>query len=315
MKKNIKLAEKIINKRFSKNDETYGLYILSCYGLLSKFGENYTPLIENLFQNTNFYTENKTLQEILLENNTLSHIPVELETENTSIIAVSFFSDDLFFNEYGKVIHKKTNPKIFCSTLTQSKNDILNVFTHEASHLIKGAINNVTKEPYNSFTIRCGLNTVKYYIENEDIYTLNKNRTLDEIINVFQVSDIMSEIKKLTPEELPKEARSYFQELDLNTLDDPYGYDFFHDICLPLWQNEHFKTNIEDHIITGELDEIANDFDKIVDSPLFEDFSYYLDCIEIKIENNEEIYELVEWIISTIKIYLIKTQKAKEKTI
>ena len=51
----INLARDCISGAIDEEDKNYGLFFLSCYGLISKFGSQYSDLIKYAFSETKFF--------------------------------------------------------------------------------------------------------------------------------------------------------------------------------------------------------------------------------------------------------------------
>ena len=134
MKELLKQAESIINKRFDKNDPNYGLLVMGCFALLSKFGEDYTPIVERVMLETEFYIGKKPLSELLKEGGIDAEDAFRGEefydTEMT-VTAISSPGVYLSIGENGKIVFERETPAIFCITIGEDANAILNAFVHE----------------------------------------------------------------------------------------------------------------------------------------------------------------------------------------
>jgi hypothetical protein len=69
MKKTLDITKRIIDDNYDHDDELYGILFLTCYGLVSKYGDTYADLIHKLFTLTTFVIEDKPLKELLLNSN------------------------------------------------------------------------------------------------------------------------------------------------------------------------------------------------------------------------------------------------------
>lgn len=248
-----KLSEEIVSKRFSKNDKNYGLYYLCCYGLLEKFGDKHLYLVEKLFKNCNFYIDNKSLKELLesanFDSNFINDCPDMIATCSSGI------SVELDAKTQ-KLCAIKNEPQLFYYDCTQDANiDLISVL-HESSHILKGLINNFSSLPDDScIFIRCGFLVERYETDGKHIYISRQYSMLDEVINVLQVADMMKAIKSIDRTQLGSEVLDFFDKLDLDNLDKPFGYDEQVILVQSLWQNKHFKNAIEENIVDGYLDE------------------------------------------------------------
>lgn len=312
MKKYIKIANEIIDKRFNKDDENYGLLVLGCYGLLTKFGDTYAPIIEKLFLDTNFFIANKNLMELFEEANLdpLEYGFTEDWNKNKNyLIAISIPGNYLYFEPDGTVGYVSDGTYVLCSTAGHGKkkeNRLLNSFIHEMAHLVKGSVNAVIKEKSNNYAIRSGLNVLESYVKDNQVVTISRNVSLDEVINTLQVVDMLEEIKRLDKSELSLEVSNYFDKLDLETLDTSLGYDFAVRLVEPLWANTRFKTNIEDNVVEGNIWEIEENFNQVIGSSFFETFSKYLDEIDENFLDGNLVEKYSEIVSSIVDLYNIK---------
>lgn len=312
MRKNIEIANEIINKIFSKDDENYGLLVLGCYGLLTKFGENYTPIIEKLFLETNFFIANKNLMDLFNEaglNPDEYGFTEDWNKNKNYLIAISIPGNYLYFEQDGTVGYVSDGTYVLCSTSGYGKkkeNKLLNSFIHEMAHLVKGYINTVVKEKSDNYAIRSGVNILESYVEADQVVTISKNTILDEVINTLQVVDMLEKIKKLDKNILSLEVANYFNKLDLESLDTSLGYDFAVRLVEPLWANIRFKNNIEDNIVEGNIEKIEDDFNQVIGSSLFETFSRYLDTIDDNFLDANLVEKYSEIVSSIVDLYNIK---------
>ena len=63
MKENLLTTEHIMERRYSIGDDLYGIMFLVCYALVSRYGEVYRPVIENVIRNTEVYIDEVELLE------------------------------------------------------------------------------------------------------------------------------------------------------------------------------------------------------------------------------------------------------------
>ena len=160
MNKYLRQAESIISRRFDKSDENYGLLVMGCFALLSKFGDEYLPIVEKVMLETDFHIGNKPLSELLNEGGIAAEDAFRGEefydTEMT-VTAISSPGIDLWVED-GKIMMEKETPAIFCTTIDGDATTILNAFVHEVAHLIKSTVNVVYSDSPKHFLVRNGLN-------------------------------------------------------------------------------------------------------------------------------------------------------------
>ena len=288
MKKNLTLAYEIVNKRFNNNDTNYGLYVLGCYGLLSKFGDAYLPLVKKLFSECEFYIDNKPILELEAEANS----EYDNEIEDPTKIASSCNGHG-FIVEDGKIKYEKIPLKIFVSTYDGNNNDILNSFIHEGAHIIKGSVNAVREcENKERLVIRSGISTQEFFLKDNEVYEYACNVIIDEVVNVFQTTDMMIKIKDLDPSLLDGEVLKFFNTLKYSTMHEHLGYESYIPLTEMLWKNENFKTLIECNIVTENVDNVASGFDEITKEN--DSFSIMADCLEqLCYTEDDETYDIL----------------------
>lgn len=301
MKDRLLLAEQIVSSRFKKDNIYYGMYVLSCYGLLTKY-EDYSDIIKKLFETCEFYITNKQLKELNYD-----IYEFDVNDDNGEILGFSDIGKDCYIDNDELIIYNYTNPKFFCST-KNGPNETINTVIHELSHLIKSSIKTFYKEN-NSIIQRCGLYKIE---ETEENYIFSFNSSLDEVINVLQVSDILKEIKKLSIDNLNEETKKFFNKLDLEDLEKLIGYETGVMLIEPLWKNNSFKNLIEDNIVIGNIDKIEDEFNKTIGiNNGFSYFSSSFDMIMDSENSEDEILEHVMHIESIVNLYNLKTNDCK----
>lgn len=144
MNKLLRQSEYIVNKRFDESDENYGLLVIRCYALLSKFGELYSPIVEKVMLNTDFYIGKKPLSLLLEEGGIEAEDAFrgdEYYDNELTVTAISSPGVYLSISEVGTIIFERDTPAIFCTTIDEDATTVLNAFVHEASHLVKSTVN------------------------------------------------------------------------------------------------------------------------------------------------------------------------------
>lgn len=61
----LNLAKECISGACDEDDQMYGMFLFCCYGLLDKFGSEHSELIKLAFSGSNFFLENRPLQELI----------------------------------------------------------------------------------------------------------------------------------------------------------------------------------------------------------------------------------------------------------
>lgn len=310
MNKYLRQAESIVSRKFDKSDENYGLLVMGCFALLSKFGGEYLPIVEKVMLETNFYIGKKPLSELLNEGSISAEDAFRGEefydTEMT-VTAISSPGIDLWVED-GKIMMEKETPAIFCTTIDGDATTILNAFVHEVAHLIKSTVNVVYSDSPKHFLVRNGLNIFGLSFERNSPLEPNDNSMLDEVINVLQTSDMMRAVKELNGSFMSDEVLKFYRELDLDRIDLLYGYDELTSFVLPLWSNDYFRSSIENNIVIGRIDRIKNNFDSIMGANSFHYYSTYLDYIDGNYDDEKLINNMKDWYDRMNRTYAMRTR-------
>ena len=304
-------AESIVRQRYSEDDPNYGLLVMGCYALLSKFGDLYYPIVEKVMLETDFYIGDKPLSELLAEGGIDAEDAFrgeEFYDTELSVTAVSSPGVYLSISENGSIIFEKDTPAVFCTTSDNDATTLLNAFVHETAHLIKSAVNVVYSDCPTHFLIRGGLNIFGYSFKNGSISEPSDNSMLDEVINVLQTRDMMMSVKELVGKPMSPEVLDFFRKLDLDRIDLLYGYDELTSFVLPLWSNNYFRSSIEDNIVIGRIDRIRSDFDSIMGENSFHLYSTYLDYIDGNYDDEKLISNMREWYDRMNRTYAMRTR-------
>lgn len=303
----LNLAKECISGGCGEDDKMYSMFLLCCYGLLDKFGSEYSELIKLVFSNSNFFIEDKPLQELISR---AGYNYKVVKGEKACSFTGVFATLDTQLN-FGI---DKEKPSIFINTTNISANDLLITFTHEISHIIKGLIRNVIVEPEeNIVAIRCGLSLAIYNTENRDLNREIHNNILDELTTVFQTADMMNSICQIERELLDDKTKLFYDKLKTYMLKFPSGYEKSTPYFKPLWENDCFKDLIDSNVIMGNIEKIEEEFDGIMGENKFRRFSLALD--NLYCENYTGIKKLENDIILKKMVYDYNrlTKKAEKK--
>lgn len=310
MNKYLRQAESIISRRFDKSDENYGLLVMGCFALLSKFGDEYLPIVEKVMLETDFHIGNKPLSELLNEGGISAEDAFrgeEFYDTEITVTAISSPGIDLWVED-GKIMMEKETPAIFCTTIDGDATTILNAFVHEVAHLIKSTVNVVYSDSPKHFLVRNGLNIFGLSFERNSPLEPNDNSMLDGVINVLQTADMMRAVKELNSSPMSDEVLRFYRELDLDRIDLLYGYDELTSFVLPLWSNDYFRSSIENNIVIGRIDRIRNDFDSIMGANSFHYYSTYLDYIDGNYDDEKLINNMKDWYDRMNRTYAMRTR-------
>ena len=310
MNKYLRQAESIISRRFDKSDENYGLLVMGCFALLSKFGDEYLPIVEKVMLETDFHIGNKPLSELLNGGGISAEDAFrgeEFYDTEITVTAISSPGIDLWVEDE-KIMMEKETPAIFCTTIDGDATTILNAFVHEVAHLIKSTVNVVYSDSPKHFLVRNGLNIFGLSFERNSPLEPNDNSMLDEVINVLQTADMMGAVKELNGSPMSDEVLRFYRELDLDRIDLLYGYDELTSLVLPLWSNDYFRSSIENNIVIGRIDRIRNDFDSIMGANSFHYYSTYLDYIDGNYDDEKLINNMKDWYDRMNRTYAMRTR-------
>lgn len=287
-------SEQIVSKNHNEDYEYYGLLVLTCYALLCKF-EPYEEIIKELFDTCEFHIENKPLFQIIYKEN------FSIETINShldlgSLVGLANSGEDLHYDaELDCYI--KTPPSIYCSAECDAT-ELLDTTIHELAHLVKGRINNSFIDEDNNSYKRSG---IQLMCEETETYM---NLALDEAINTLQTADMSKYIKDLINTPMNKKVKEFYNKLNQDNLGQISGNELVANLLLPLWNNEHFKSNIESNIVEGNIDLIENDFNSIIrNENAFNDFSEAFDIVDQQPDVNDSLINRYQYIQAISKLY------------
>lgn len=277
MNKLLGKAISIVDTRYDSSNPIYGILVLGCFGLLSKYAKQYLPLVEELFESTNIQiSSNKSLSELLRENGVSNEFCKQIDGECAK--AISFSKDRLVVTKNNEVIHIIGNQGIYCTG--EDSNNLLDSFIHEANHLMKGAINCYSEVvgDTSSFLIRSGLYVYGHEMCDGVMYPIDINSAFDEAINTLETADMMAQLKYIDKGQLPSQVLKFFNTLDLDNIN-INGYEELIPVCMPLWGIDDFREIITDNIILGNIGKIEEAFDEVTFDGCFAKYSEALDII------------------------------------
>lgn len=311
-------AEDIISIKYKRDNPNYGLLVLGCYSLLSKFGEAYGPIVQKVMLESDINISDKSLKEMLRGTNIDTEVAFsdeELDEEDMVVTAVSSPGYHLDLSETGSILYSCERPSIYCSTIEGDNSTILNAFVHEASHLVKSCVNCVSQNKSNGFLLRNGINIFGYSFEDGKLISRSDNSMLDEVINVLQTADMMKAVKELAGTKMSSEVEKFYRGLDLDILDNMYGYGYteLSNLVSPLWSNENFKSSIEDNIVIGRINAIKDDFDSVLGPGSFHYYSTYLDYIDGNYDDKKLMNQMSDWYGRMNRLYVIKSRASHKK--
>ena len=316
-------AKRIVDKRFSKEDSFYSLYVLALFGLLQKY-PNDRKAIHDLFQRLDIFIEDESIPDIMRNHDMDVSLFFEEDEVNSNFCAtygLSSRGDSLEFDEDGEVSKVEEKPFIICSSKDCSPTDLLHIFVHEFNHLIKSYHNGFgieKRKDFSGYFIRSGINIYRcYYKKNEDmLYEEDYFSTMDEVLNVLQTTDIVTYVLLLDGIVPDPEIQKKIDSLDKEALLQDFGYNSGVQLIRPLWKNDFFQSLVEANIVTGNIAEIIDGFDFLLEPKAFEklcDALDELDELESKGQKGTRLLQVKKYISSIVDRYNKQTQKVYEK--
>ena len=301
----LQLARDIVEKRFSFDDENYGLFVCGCFCLLGKYGDTFLSLVEKVFNESNFVISDDNVLKLAEEMGINEFSFADLDSNELKFIdGLSFNGIHYYFNYDGKVNKDFSNPVVIISSIGMNNNILLNTFIHEVNHLIKSQIDAEFCEEFNFYSVRCGLSLYEVNYSNGILIDNNLFNTLDEIINVYQTTDMMIYLEELKDLNFNDNIGKFLSMIDYSSLDLLSGYNGLVEVFNDLWDNDEFRNIVEDDIITGNLDNIVNNFNNIMGRDCFLEFSNLCDefaCVE-SVEEYKSFENDVNLIINEFNI-------------
>ena len=308
MEKEYILAKKIVSSKYSEDYEFYPLFVVSLTTLLYKY-KDYQYIVERIFLDSDIFIEDNNIFDTLLKNGIGTDSNVVNDEYNNvrgiSSIGYSFeyYQDFHFTRECG-------NSFIACNSNCDPI-ELLNTFIHEFNHLIKGYINNYYEQEY-CYSIRSGLNYYKWLYDKETdiIYEYNYFSIIDEVINTIQTTGLMKNIKLLQIPDSDYCIKKYLGDIDKRFLECDRGYNLAVKAFRKIWDNDTFRSLIEDNIVEGNIEEIVTSFDNMLGEDSFNNFADLLDDLDDEDSlghNGRKVSELNRKIRNIINNYNKKT--------
>ena len=296
------------------SDFPVDMIAVSLTSILNYYGDWILPILHDVFFESKFLIAELPLKEIIRN---------EQEKESSSFFEETFLDCPAFstsncfyyFEKDGTCVLEKEMPKIFCSTIGKNPNELLNIYTHEFNHLLKSKLKNHGKFNDSSYWLRSGLHFFISYFQDGYVYEVQQYEILDEVINVFQTSDIMKEVKQLENVSDFSFLWQYLKSLDYDSLDDPYGYTLEATILDDFWKKTQFKEQIKKPLIFGNISTIENGFNHIVKSDLFSSFADCFDEIENSLMTEENFKNTIKIIKDISKFYQLNESFSYKKKI
>lgn len=318
MEENYLLAKSTVDEMYDSNNQYYYMFICALFGLFMKYPDNKELVIKS-FKDTKFIIEDIPLLDIQKKYD-LNLIQEDELAIQDSAICINYGVTDLgfgYFIQDNKIQMIRENPMIVCSSKNNSPANLLNVFVHEMNHVLKSWSNshgNKIKDGVSCCYNRCGITyTIFTYdrytdlLKEEEFYSI-----IDELINVFQTTDILNYILMLDGIILDECFQKYFDTLDKDEMRKTNGYEKCCKLFKKIWDKDILRDILEKHLIDGNLIDVANEFDNAVGVECFDkiadwfDDLDYLFCLNNRRKDLDRCYKKLDKLIENITSYKLK---------
>ena len=294
MVEDYELAKKIVAKKCGTEGYFYPFMVCALYGLLRKYKDK--ELITDLFTDSTIIFEEGKMKDILTRNN----LPIDTfdliadDTQGITTFGVSNSGHILSTDKEGNVSFQEETPFVVCSLDHSSSAHLLNTFCHEMGHIIKGEENGYSfygEDNRDYYIVRTGLAHFVYCYQNhfKDLDFSSCYTTLDEAVNCIQTTEVMQEILGLKEFVDDPRIKKFIEELDIEGMSMDWGYEPIVNLVRQLWDIPSFKSLVEDHIVSGDIDAIVRAIDEEMGANWFDHLNYTLDDIEEKWNQGEEL--------------------------
>lgn len=318
MEENYLLAKQTVDEKFDSTNKYYYMYICALFGFFMKYPDN-KDLVIDAFKKTKIIIEDKTIIEIQNDYGLNLLSEEELAVQDASV-CINHAISDIGFSHYiedGKLQTIHTAPLIVCSTFNISDETLLNSFVHELNHIIKGSINSFGSKSDDTVSTcynRTGLSyTIFSYDKSADTLTETEFYSiLEELINVFQTTEVLGYILMLDGIVPDENFQKYFDKLNKDEMKKNNGYEKCSELFHRVWENDVLKNILEKHLIDGQLTEVSNEFNDAVGMECFDtladwfDDLDYLFCLNARRKDFNRCYKALDKLIKNITSHKIK---------
>lgn len=330
MEENYILAKNIAKVKVGEESLFYPLFVLCIYGLLCKF-HKYREIVEDVFLDTIILIDDKTVNQMMRDEglDPSEYLGSELgdvmpdDKEEVSFIRGISISGNNYVLCHGKEwIDEKSDSYIFCTKNGADEASLMLTLIHEASHLIKGRINDTYKtygDDFIGYVTRSGLSIYEFcYYPDTDTYSEGVfYGVFDEAINCLQTTDVAGEILAIDGTIPDKEIQDFLDIVNENNFSRDMGYEAVTGVLEALWKNNSFRMTIEENIVEGEIDKIIEEFDSIMGEGSFDDLDDLLLIIDKLDEENKnnsiEMRNAKDEVLKITERFNSKTQRFSKR--
>ena len=317
MEENYFKAKNIVSLKYDREDSYYPFFVLSIYALLQKY-PTLSSVVQDIFLKTDIYIGEDSIREII-EKNDISALKMdEEEVVSPKEAILGLVSPRIFFHVNQEEISiNRENPVIVCSLKQASLTSTLNTFVHEMNHLIKGYLNGYgeySDDVVFGYYLRCGVNyyQCEYSKKNETYTEYDYHSVFEEVINTIQTTEMLTSLLALDGIIPDQDIQHFFFNLDKQELVTSNGYDACVKVMKPMWNNDIFRSLVEDNLYLGNVADIAQGVDDVLGENAFEDISDALDDLDeltFHGRNPLKAKRIIYYLHNKVKLYNKRTQK------
>ena len=312
-----KAARKVASKICSLDNDYFEFFTVAIYAILRIYDDDYKDFIIGLVEECDIYFDYGSVEEIMKKNGLYENF--DFDTDPSSAIAVSIPDTFLHFDETCFDFDHSNKPTIVCSKDCENLTVILNTFIHEFQHLLTSYFKPVEikyEDDEQIASLRSGLSITRYVYDGEDIKDYHYFRIINEAITVVRTTEAMKEIlslKEFCPDD---DVLSFIDELDRYYIEHDFAYEEIIPIFRTLWKNEQFKQLVERNIVSGDIQEIVDEFNEDLGVGEFQRMAQLLDDISYTSQFNKkmELRRLKDELRKIIKAYNTKNNVLQKRT-
>lgn len=264
------------------NDETVNRLTSIIMASVIKYGVDVIPITKMILKKVPILISSMSMYELKIRLNHLVGIDDYLSNDVKGCVT----TDIAVINQKA---HHAIHSVLITTEDTKNECDILERLTHEFNHLTT-SLNGELKNNNNIFTVRNGI-----ILTSANIKTGKENKfnlAIGEGFNQLQTLDLLESINKFKNYEIYDENfKEYISKINYKK----DNYNSYHkeiETLTPIWNNNNFKENFDKNVLSGDIDNIFNDFNNALKSnTAFTRLSTAIDNLEkekksIKLANN-----------------------------
>lgn len=314
MEKAFLYAKELVTEKYGDHYDYYPMLTLAVSAILFQHPEERKE-ITDLFLSLNLYIEEKTTDEIMYSHQLGDETESYKDINNQRQYGFSDNGIRIMIDENNEIHPEVNAPYIVLSSLDVSKEALLNSFAHEFLHLL-----NSVKKPFLiqqmedhliAIVERSGYNHQVSFVNFEDdsMSYDQKYDILDEVINVFQTTELMEIVLSLGDIVCDSNIKEYFHSLNPDKMKLDYGYNESVNAFRPLWEIPSLQRLLKENVLLGEIDVVMKGVDYILGYGSFDNIADYLeeiDYLETYSPQEDEISKRKEFLKEYALLYQTK---------